>query len=487
VVKPITTVKSVARRLDFQTEKPKESMEPTKAFEVRNGRSPKGKAKARESPRPALAQEDERPDEDEGQGDEVVQESGTVSRDNERLPAAEGAEETNVEFVSGAYAGADDDDDYAPIVIDDDTPPPAVIAESEHEEEAQPASSPPSAKRKRGRPPKSPKARQQSEEIIPSPRMPPPRPVTQSSKAEKLSWSSLSGKRPPGTAAITNGFHYRAMPPPALPSKDKSKTQPPGKASQKSRIESEPKKRGRPRKDKLAKEVAELNAENSLMPPPAFIPKHRPPPRQPTEERDAEGESDYDDDDVYQPELRTKKSKHSHIHSNHSQTHALADKDPNTRLRSTSPGKSLWSQAASKRPVGRTLQILHENTPWEENPTVTRSGRRSVRPLEYWANEKVELDPHGTILNVVRAHSLEVEKNPRKQRVARSKRTQDGLDMGTLQEEEELEDWEEHGEVQQGAVALLDQETGEIDREDDKRTFILFPPHIEKFTHTNGT
>jgi hypothetical protein len=81
----------------------------------------------------------------------------------------------------------------------------------------------------------------------------------------------------------------------------------------------------------------------------------------------------------------------------------------------------------------------------------------------------VELDPYGTIVNVVRAQSVELEKRRRKPRAARSRRAHDGLDMGTLQEEEELEDWEDNAEVQQGAVAVLDQDTGQIVGEEDRR------------------
>jgi centromere protein C len=197
------------------------------------------------------------------------------------------------------------------------------------------------------------------------------------------------------------------------------------------------------------------------MPPPSFIP-HRKPQRQQTDENESvindDDDDDDDDDDNYHPKKRTKKG---------SSAPALMERDPNSRTQSYSPSKSLWSHA-SRKPGSRTLQILRESTPLEDNPIITRSGRRSVRPLEYWAGEKIDRDPEGTIVNVVRAESVEVE-GPSRKRGQRKKPRKD-LEMEIIQEEEDdIEEWEAEGEVQQGPILVWDPEAGAVDGEEDRR------------------
>jgi hypothetical protein len=141
-----------------------------------------------------------------------------------------------------------------------------------------------------------------------------------------------------------------------------------------------------------------------------------------------------------------------------------SERDPNILMRSQSQTsddnmqkKSLWNKTG--RGVPRTLQILRQESVSDGSNLVTRSGRRSVKPIAYWHGEQIERAYDGTMLNIVRAESVEVEPKPTK----RGRRKVQPLPA--LAEEEEhgglqLEQWEADGQTINGLVREWDAEYG---------------------------
>jgi hypothetical protein len=151
----------------------------------------------------------------------------------------------------------------------------------------------------------------------------------------------------------------------------------------------------------------------------------------------------------------------------------VSERDPNLPIRSTSKDadeqpmkRSLWGNGTS-RPMPRTLQILRQGTPSDEASLVTRSGRRSVRPLAYWHGEAIERAHDGTMLNIVRAESVEVESKRSKKKPGRRKAPA----MAAIEEEEvddeDLEQWEIEGRIIPAFVRAYDPEYGILDEEDE--------------------
>jgi centromere protein C len=140
----------------------------------------------------------------------------------------------------------------------------------------------------------------------------------------------------------------------------------------------------------------------------------------------------------------------------------LTERDINSRMQG--PQRSLWSQNG-KKPGSRTLQIMNENGPWQESTFVTKSGRRSIRPLEYWRGEEVQKTWDGEILDVWRAPPE--EKSKPKPRARSGPRARKGSAMPSIQEDEvELEEWETKGEILTGLVTEWNNEQGIPDDED---------------------
>ncbi|KAF2454398.1 hypothetical protein BDY21DRAFT_352763 [Lineolata rhizophorae] len=121
--------------------------------------------------------------------------------------------------------------------------------------------------------------------------------------------------------------------------------------------------------------------------------------------------------------------------------------------------------AGEKRNVrARSLQILRQGTPLDEAVT-TRSGRASIKPLDWWKGERVERDVDGTIQGITRAEDVDIPKR-RRQRKGPGRPKMAPI----AEEEEELEEWEEEPGILAGFVNVWDQEAngaGDDEREED--------------------
>ena len=129
------------------------------------------------------------------------------------------------------------------------------------------------------------------------------------------------------------------------------------------------------------------------------------------------------------------------------------------------PARASSTDTATSRgkPKSRSLQILRSTTPADEDGArFTRSGRATVKPIEYWRGERIvyskpkKIDSKrislGSIQEVVRAEDLPEEKRPRAPRSQKRRRNQ------AVQEEEEdssdsgMEEWEEEAGLLGGQV-----------------------------------
>jgi centromere protein C len=85
----------------------------------------------------------------------------------------------------------------------------------------------------------------------------------------------------------------------------------------------------------------------------------------------------------------------------------------------------------------------------------TRSGRSSIKPVEWWKGEGVKYDYTGGNVEVVRAEEREVAKPKRgRQRQKRKVKAEESDD------DEELADWEADPGILQGSVYIWDPELG---------------------------
>ena len=128
------------------------------------------------------------------------------------------------------------------------------------------------------------------------------------------------------------------------------------------------------------------------------------------------------------------------------------------------PARATSTDIANARgkPKARSLQILRSTTPADEDGAkFTRSGRATVKPIEYWRGERIvyakpkKIDSGrislGSIQEVVRAEDLPEEKRSRAPHSQKRRRRQ------AIQEEEEdsdsgMEEWEEEPGVLGGEV-----------------------------------
>jgi centromere protein C len=156
---------------------------------------------------------------------------------------------------------------------------------------------------------------------------------------------------------------------------------------------------------------------------------------------------------------------------------APQERDPNIPFATNSAEpdgkKDLWGHHF-KKPTARSLQILRECTPSDESRAVTRSGRRSVRPVEFWNGETIQRAHDGTMLNIVRAQSVEGDKKLRKKpsrKNTKSKSKSRSVPLDSVQEEGEdpgldldldldldLEQWEQEGQLITSYVKAWDPE-----------------------------
>jgi centromere protein C len=124
--------------------------------------------------------------------------------------------------------------------------------------------------------------------------------------------------------------------------------------------------------------------------------------------------------------------------------------------KAASEGASVTSTAPKRPGVGRSLQILRQGTPMEDSGVrTTRFGRASVKPVDWWRNERIKYDPHGNKQAIVRAEEVEVPK------LAKRAHKQRKREMSVVEEdEEELEDWEIEPGILTGLVTGWDEEVG---------------------------
>ncbi|KAF2092932.1 hypothetical protein NA57DRAFT_81866 [Rhizodiscina lignyota] len=120
----------------------------------------------------------------------------------------------------------------------------------------------------------------------------------------------------------------------------------------------------------------------------------------------------------------------------------------------------------------RSLQILRQGTPLEEQgTTTTRFGRTSIQPVAWWCGERINRDYDGTIKDVVRAETVE----PPKRKVSGGRKSKPKM-MEDIEEEDEgdLEEWEEEGGILTGLVSAWDAEYNMTIEDDDVEMEVAF-------------
>ena len=150
-----------------------------------------------------------------------------------------------------------------------------------------------------------------------------------------------------------------------------------------------------------------------------------------------------------------------------------------SRAASRAPSATQSTISGFKRPARRTLTLLRQGTPVEEDGArMTRSGRTSVKPFKWWLNEGYEYNK-GQITGVTRAEEVENPvrqskpgRKPGRRKVGRlqsideDEEDEDGEDDNSRQqrrgrseedeEEDQLDEWEENGGTFAGLVRNYD-------------------------------
>ncbi|KAJ4289711.1 mitotic fidelity of chromosome transmission- protein [Kalmusia sp. IMI 367209] len=105
---------------------------------------------------------------------------------------------------------------------------------------------------------------------------------------------------------------------------------------------------------------------------------------------------------------------------------------------------------------GRHLSVFRELEP-ESVGTVGRTGRHRVKPVDFWANDKVSYDPKGNMQAIV--HHVFAEPPPKKYSAGRPKGKK--RDLPAIEEEDdvELEPWEEGEGIFEGIYKGYDPDT----------------------------
>ncbi|KAF2145897.1 uncharacterized protein K452DRAFT_340399 [Aplosporella prunicola CBS 121167] len=145
-----------------------------------------------------------------------------------------------------------------------------------------------------------------------------------------------------------------------------------------------------------------------------------------------------------------------------------SQRDPNARI--TSSRKNVGKEKENEEPelqqspakrgskpptaLPRSLQVLRDGTPFDDaGVKTTRSGRTSVKPLNFWQNEKIEYLHDGTKQQITRAEETEVPKRKMEKRRGRGRpRVKPEKSENAEEEDLELEEWEKSPGVMAGWV-----------------------------------
>lgn len=133
---------------------------------------------------------------------------------------------------------------------------------------------------------------------------------------------------------------------------------------------------------------------------------------------------------------------------------APREQDPNIRA---SPARSTIDSILDRKPGPRSLQILRQGTPMEDDGAYrTRAGRSSVKPIDRWRGESVDYGNDGSIRAIIRAEDITPIKKvlPRNRRQAsRTAQRMEDID----EEDDEEEPWESAARgIKTGYVNLWD-------------------------------
>ncbi|KAI9689468.1 MAG: hypothetical protein M1822_010119 [Bathelium mastoideum] len=141
-----------------------------------------------------------------------------------------------------------------------------------------------------------------------------------------------------------------------------------------------------------------------------------------------------------------------------------------SRTNSRAPSAAPSAASSSKRPGPRTLTLLRQGTPVnEDGGRMTRSGRTSVKPFKWWLNEGYEYQK-GKITGVTRAEEIE---QPQRQNKTQRKGTKPrSARLQSIDEDEEDED--EDGRQWQGRPEEKEDEDEMDEWEENDGTLVGF-------------
>ncbi|KAF2672161.1 hypothetical protein BT63DRAFT_422661 [Microthyrium microscopicum] len=464
---------AVSRKLNFQPDQPRPSIEgsPIRSHITRGQRQSYSAdvydlPPSSESPRPEQATHNinsiAEANEDEGYGDSQVDPATQLMEEQ----AMAGLEEQELP-IHDDHIYQDGDDVYHE---EPHNMYPSGPLEAPEEDEGQ-ISSPIAQKKKRGRPRKSDnsviEALETIEDSIEIAMEPEPKPKKKAGRPRKSDQEAATNA--PNTA------RSRAKNPQTT-TKRQAKGKGKGKAKVVSSVDEE-------LLDPELMDVSAARNDSSLMPPPGNKSSRK---RKPTESDYKVSENDdEDDEDVYEdPGVDSESASEEAGHVSESSVSEVgpskkrkatkySDREESSsskRMRtseergSAPPTKSLFSQK-SQRPGARELQIQREMTPADAAYTTTRRGRRVMKPVAAWKNEKVLRNYDGEVVEVLRTDEVLQKKNPRKRGAARGQKQPALLQVieedESLQEEDEedpLEEWERERGIVEGEVEGYDPE-----------------------------
>ena len=150
------------------------------------------------------------------------------------------------------------------------------------------------------------------------------------------------------------------------------------------------------------------------------------------------------------------------------------DTRPTKKAKTTSPlgpqlDQAVQDYANRAGPLkGRSLYILKRETPTDGSAVQTRSGRRSVRPLAYWRNERCvygneeaaegQRFPLTTIKEVIRTEELAPERKKTGRKKGKSYKGKKGNNDSDDEDDKYLDPWEKEGGVLHGYIRRWDSE-----------------------------
>lgn len=141
---------------------------------------------------------------------------------------------------------------------------------------------------------------------------------------------------------------------------------------------------------------------------------------------------------------------------------APTNRGPDTKLNKRAESKQpiAGSRSGSIRPNSRSLYEYRGTTPMNDAEHMTRFGRASYKPLNFWAGEKPVIE-HGEIKEIIRAEKVATPDRPKSignRRGAKAKKRRGGLRNIEEEEEDEadMEDWETQGGILSAQVMQWD-------------------------------